>query len=380
MNSNQTLVSIGQFDFKLNHLLVIAILSLSFSISFLIRAQPADYGWELNEFDPFFNYRATEYVLENGIEKYFAWNDELSWYPNGRDVSLNSQVVLHLFAALTYQIFGNGNLYDFTILFPAVIGSLTSVVVFAFVRVIGGTTAGLFSAMFFSISLPVILRGSLGWFKSEPLGLFLGILSLYLFLSGIHSKNKKIAFIKLISAGILIVLGTSAWGGIQFFIIPLGIFFLALPFLRKDHKFLLWAIPTFTISLTITSLGFERLGTNFVSGLGGLSLIIPTIFLLVCILIQNKSNEKNKTRNGLFLLATLLIISSSLLIVNIDSNFLPLPSFRYLNAINPFLTTTDPLVDSVSEHATTTIEQSFLFHSVLMIFASIGIWLLFKNL
>ena len=379
MNSNSTLISIGQFDFKLNHLLIIGILSLSFSISFLIRSQPADFGWELNEFDPFFNYRATQYVLDNGLEEYFQWNDELSWYPIGRDVSFNSQVVLHLFAALTYQIFGNGNLYDFTILFPAVIGSLTCVVIFALVRVIGGTTAGLFAALFFSISLPIIIRGSVGWFKSEPLGLFLGLLSLYLFLSGIHSKNAKIALLKLITAGILTVLGTSAWGGNQFFIIPLGLFFLALPFLRKDHKFLIWSIPVFTISVIVTSLGFERLGTNFVTGLGGLTLIVPTIFLIICIFIQNKSSENNKTKNGLFFLAALLIVSSSFVIINVDSNLIPLPSFRYLNAINPFLTTTDPLVDSVSEHATTTIKQSFLFHSVLMIFAGLGIWLLLKN-
>jgi len=379
LNSNSTLFSVGQFDLKLNHLLIIGILSLSFSISVLIRSQPADFGWELNEFDPFFNYRATQYILDNGIQEYFEWNDTLSWYPIGRDVSLNSQVMLHLTTATTYQIFGGDNLYDFTILFPVIVGSLTCIVIFALVRVIGGTTAGLFSALFFAISLPVILRGSIGWFKSEPLGLFLGILSLYLFLSGIHSKNKKFAFLKLVSAGILTVLGTSAWGGNQFFIIPLGIFFLALPFLRKDHKFLIWAIPVFTTSLTVTSMGFERLGSNFVGGLGGLSLIIPTIFLVVCILVQNKSNESAKTRNGLFLLAALLIISSSLIIINIDSNFIPLPSFRYLNAVNPFLTTTDPLVDSVSEHATTTIEQSFLFHSVFMLFAGIGIWLLFKN-
>jgi len=37
------------------------------------------------------------------------------------------------------------------------------------------------------------------------------------------------------------------------------------------------------------------------------------------------------------------------------------------------------LVDSVSEHATTTLQQSFLFHSVLMIFSGIGIWLIIKN-
>ena len=76
----------------------------------------------------------------------------------------------------------------------------------------------------------------------------------------------------------------------------------------------------------------------------------------------------------------LLIIAPSIMIINSDSQFLPLPSHRYLNALNPFLTTTDPLVDSVAEHATTTLAQSFLFHSVLMIFSGIGIWLIIKNI
>ena len=380
MNINSSLFSIGNFNFKLNHLLIIAILSISFSTSFLIRSQPANFGWELNEFDPFFNYRATQYIVDNGVDAYFQWNDELSWYPHGKDVSQFSQVMLHITAAITYWIFGSGgNLYDFTILFPVVIGSLTTIVVFALVRVIGGTTAGLFAALFFSVSLPIIIRGQLGWFKSEPLGLFFSILAIYLLLSGISSKNYKIIIPKLIGAGIFIVFGLSAWGGDQFFIIPLGIFFLTLPFLRTDHKFLIWTIPLFTISTIISSLMFERLGTHFVTGLGGLSLIIPTIFLISCILIQSKSNKSTKNRNGLFFLAIFLIIGSSFLIINSDSEFISLPTHRYLNAINPFLTTTDPLVDSVSEHATTTLAQSFLFHSILMIFAGLGIWLILKN-
>jgi len=380
LNSNSNLFSIGNFDFKLNHLLIIGILSIAFSASFLIRSQPADFGWELNEFDPFFNYRATEYIVENGIESYFQWNDELSWYPHGRNVSQTSQVMLHVTAATTYWIFGSGgNLYDFTILFPVIFGSLTAIVVFGLVRVIGGTTAGLFAALFFSVSLPIVIRGQIGWFKSEPLGLFFSILAIYLFLSAIRSKNYKIIIPKLIFAGIFIIFGLSAWGGDQFFIVPLGIFFLTLPFLRTDHKFLIWAIPIFTSSTIISSLAFEKLGTTFIMGLGGLSLIIPTIFLVICILIQNKSSEKSKNRNGLIFLTAFLIIGSSILILNVDSEFIPLPSHRYLNAINPFLTTTDPLVDSVSEHATTTIAQSFLFHSILMIFGGLGIWLILKN-
>jgi len=378
--ANTKLVSLGTFDFKLNHLLIIGILFLSFTISFLLRSQPADFGFELNEFDPFFNYRATQYIVDNGIIEYFEWNDDLSWYPIGRDVSATSQVMLHLTAASTYWIFGGGmDLYDFTILFPAVIASLSVIVIFVFVRVIGGTTAGLFSALLFSVSIPILVRSPIGWFKSEPLGLFFGLLTVYFLLSGINSKNKKIAFLKLVTAGVFTTFSISAWGGNQFFIIPIGIFFLILPFLRSDHKFIIWAIPLYTITTILIALGFERVSSNFIFGLGGISLIVPSLFLVVCIFIQNKSS-KNKIRNGLLFLLALLIIAPTVLVINSDSQYLPLPSHRYLNALNPFLTTTDTLVDSVSEHATTTIQQSFLFHSVLMIFSGIGIWLLIKNI
>lgn len=380
MNSNSSLISVGKFDLKLNHLLIISILALSFSISFLLRSQAADYGFELNEFDPFFNYRATEYILDNGFDAYFEWNDELSWYPYGRDVSNTSQVVLHFTTAALYSIFGGGSdLYDFTILFPVVFGSLTGIVLFALVRVIGGTTAGLFSALLFSISLPIIIRGTIGWFKSEPLGLFFSLLAVYLLLSGITSKNKKIVISKLIGAGILTTLSISAWGGNQFFIIPIALFFLSLPFIRTDHKFLIWSIPLYTIVSLLTSLGLERTSISFVFGLGGISLIISTIFLVSCVLIQMKSS-KHKTRNGLLFLIGFLVFIPVLSVIDSNSNFLPTPSHRYMNALNPFLTTTDPLVASVSEHAATTIAQSFLFQSVLMIFAAIGVWLVIKKI
>lgn len=98
-----------------------------------------------------------------------------------------------------------------------------------------------------------------------------------------------------------------------------------------------------------------------------------------CIIIQNKSKEDSRNRNGLLFLTAILIVGSSFLIINAESEIIPLPSYRYLNAINPFLTTTDPLVDSVSEHATTTLAQSFLFHSILMVFAGLGVWFILKN-
>ena len=154
-------------------------------------------------------------------------------------------------------------------------------------------------------------------------------------------------------------------------------FILALPFLRSDHKFLMWAVPVYTAVSFLASVGFERgLAPD---SMEGLALIIPTVFLVSCIMLQSRSG-RHKTRNGLLLLAAFVIVGAGMLAVNSEIGIISNPSFRYLNAINPFMTTTEPLVDSVSEHATTTISQSFVFHSILMVFAGIGVWLILRHI
>ncbi len=377
MLQDAKLFSVRKFDFHLRHLLVIGILIISFSISALVRSQAADYGFQLNEFDPFFNYRATQYLLDNGLNAYVHWHDDMSWYPVGRDVFATAQVPLHVTDAALYKIFGGGmSLYDFTIIFPVVFGSMTAIVIFALVRVLGGTSAGLFASLFFALSPPIIVRGTIGWFKSEPLGLFYGLLGVYLFLSGIKSENKKIAISKLVGGGFFLAVGFASWGGIEFFLLPLGLFFIALPFIRKDHKFLLWAVPLFVaVTMLIAGGLFARPGPTFVFGMRGFAMIGPAILLVIIILVQKYSKEQHRIRNSLLALAALIIIG----LVVLSAGSLGSASFRYLNAMNPFLTSEDPLVDSVAEHATPTLAQNFSYFSVLMLFAGLGIWLVFRK-
>jgi len=40
----------------------------------------------IHEFDPWFNYRSTPYMTENGFYNFLNWFDELSWYRLGRIV------------------------------------------------------------------------------------------------------------------------------------------------------------------------------------------------------------------------------------------------------------------------------------------------------
>jgi dolichyl-diphosphooligosaccharide--protein glycosyltransferase len=375
LSGNKTLFSISSFQFQAKHLLVILVLIIAFSTAFIIRSYPIKYGFALNEFDPYFDYRATKYIIDNGFEAYLNWHDYESWYPEGRFVPTTSQVALHLIAATMYKIFGLGSsLMDFVIMFPVIIGSLTTIVIFALVRNLGGTTAGMFASLLFAFMPAIIQRGNLGWFKSEPLGLFLALLSVYLFISSIKSKNIKRTILTAAVGGLILGLANSSWGGIQYFSIPIGIFFFSLPFLRKDSIFL-YGIITFTVITLITAGAFPRPGISFVIGLPGIALIVGMIFAIVGTIIRTKSSPTKANRNLIAALGVFVLLMISIFAVGA---YQP-SSFRYLVAVNPFLSSHNPLVESVAEHSTPTVIDYFTDYSILLIFAGFGVWFSFSK-
>ncbi len=374
-SGNKALFKISSFQFRAKHLLVILVLIIAFSTAFIIRSYPIKYGFALNEFDPYFDYRATKYIIDNGFEAYLNWHDYQSWYPEGRFVPTTSQVALHLIAATMYKIFGFGSsLLDFVIMFPVIIGSLTTIVIFALVRNLSGTTAGMFASLLFAFMPAIIQRGNLGWFKSEPLGLFLALLSVYLFLSSIKSKNIPRTILTAAGGGLILGLANSSWGGIQYFSIPLGIFFFLLPFLRKDSIFL-YGIITFTLITLITAGAFPRPGISFVIGLPGIALIVGTIFAIVGTIIRTKSSPAKANRNLIAALSIFVLLTVSIFLVGA---YQP-SSFRYLVAVNPFLSSHNPLVESVAEHSTPTVIDYFTDYSILLIFAGFGVWVSFSK-
>src|SRR5690606_16767987 len=270
---------------------------------------------------------------------------------------------------------GGSDLLDFTIVFPAVIGSLTVVALFALVRVLGNTTAGLFSALLFAFSPSIIQRGNLGWFKSEPLGLFFGMIAAYLFISAIKHKEIKYAIPEAVVGGLILGLANASWGGIQYFSIPISIFFNALPFFRRDLTIPMYVAIAFTIFTLLSAAAFPRPGMSFVVGLPGLAMMGSTAFLVVANFLKKFSGPQKQLRNTTFLLIAFVAVAIGL----VAGGAYLSPSFRYLNAINPFIGTENALVESVAEHFTPTVADYFVDFSVLLMFAGLGAWLAFRR-
>ena len=65
----------------------VTVLSISGYYAYHIRMYAInDYGRVIHEFDPWFNYRATEYLGAHGWHEFFHWYDYMSWYPLGRPI------------------------------------------------------------------------------------------------------------------------------------------------------------------------------------------------------------------------------------------------------------------------------------------------------
>lgn len=348
-------------------MILVLLLIFAVAMTFDIRTTQMKFGFELNEFDPFFNLRATDFIVKNGYVEYRDWVDQYTWYPDGRDVASTSQAGLHLTASQTYKVFGSGlSLYDFVIIFPVVFGSLTCVVMFFFIRPMWGDKVAITASILLGLSIPILLRGGLGWFKSEPLGLFYGLLALALFLYGIKAKSIFDGVGLMILGGLTMAFALASWGGTMVFLIPIALFILLVPFMKNIKKGITIRTAIFAVmTLTILLGFFERPGVGFTLGFGGLLMILPVVILAASRVIA-KGNTK---KAGILLVAVL--ISGVILAVAFDlSTGL---SSRYTSMLFPFMSTTDdPLVQSVAEHKPAQLQNIISHHKYLLFFAMMG--------
>jgi dolichyl-diphosphooligosaccharide--protein glycosyltransferase len=99
--------------------------------------------------------------------------------------------------------------------------------------------------------------------------------------------------------------------------------------------------------------------------------------MMLILIVQKFSSAGTKIRNSIIVLGGFAV--SGLVIIQVMFQNQHLPSFRYLNAVNPFLSSKDPLVSSIAEHQSTSLTYSFEFLSIFIIFGLIGAWLIFST-
>jgi len=362
-------------------LVIVMTLSIIFSAALMLRIFPVKYGYFLNEFDPFFDYYASKFIVDHfdasgisGLLDYFSWHDYRTWYPEGRPVARTSQVGLHFAGALFYivarDIFGlTSSLYDFIVIFPPIVGALSIIPIYLIARRVTSEGGALFASLIIAFSTSIIQRGNLGWFKSEPFALFLSLCGSYLFLTMFDSdrSHRNIA-LRAVLAGTLMGISLTAWGGSQFFNIVFAVLILVIPFLKVDQQKAIFTTSIFVAFYLIVAAISPRPGAALILSPAGLALLGSLAFAILANVIRHYShafeyvNILKNTVIGLFFGA----------IVILSLGLLSEVSGRYLTVIMPFRRSGVPLVESVAEHFVPTGAQFFQEYLILLPFAVFG--------
>ncbi len=382
-------------------------LSFVFTIAVTIRAYSARYGYYLNEFDPYYDYYAAQHIVtlaqQHGLfyaffnnpagcgptvltachsqQGYFYWHDIATWFPYGRDVAATSQGGLQTAGALIFllahNVFGIPiTLYSLLVLLPVFFGALTAVLFYFLVRRIAGDAAGLFSALMIAVSPPLIVRGNLGWFKSEPLAILLFVAASY-FLLTVFDKERgtRSRIFRAALAGFFAGYSSTAWGGGDYFSAAFGLLFIILPFMNLELPNVSTSLISFTAMTILVGASFPRPGVGIVTSPVGLALIGGTVFILMAEWAKSWAKPADYRKTLLKLLFAFALAGLSAVSFGLVGGL----SLRYLSAIDPLARTGNALVQSVAEHFVPTGQDYFTSYAILLSLGVAGALVAFRR-
>ena len=376
------LKSLGVLRLRVSHssLMIASLLFIVLVLAFVIRLLPMRWGTYLSEFDPYFQYRVTEHMVENGFFAWASWHDSMRWYPYGHEVSITALPGLPFTAASSYLVLNalglSITLLEFVVLFPAIMGTLTCLVMYFLGKDIGGKEVGLFSALFLALNAAYIGRTSWGFFDDETVGIFGILLFILFFLRSIETEKPfKNSVIYAVAAGLSLGHVFASWGASQY---PMGVtilFVFAMLLLRRYSSRLLFSYSTtfglaFFIVVHIPRLGFEFLTGSSVLAVFG-------VFLLLCI-YEAVGYIKTAKMKTVFVIIFFALFIVSVFMLSWFGVIRGL-QFKYLAVLNPFERFTRPIMESVQEHRPAAWGSFYYDFGIGIFFVPVGVFFAVRN-
>jgi len=338
-------------------LIELSLLFIALFMAFIIRMLPIYWGSYLSEFDPYFQFRLTNHMVENGLFTWTTtWNtpgdprDYQGWYPYGRDMSC-ALPGLPFTAAVSYIIISalgiKISLLDYCVIFPAIMGALSCLVIYFLGRDFGGKEVALFSSLFLALNASHIGRTSLGWFDDETVGIFGFLLFFFFFLRSIERERPlRNGLIYSIAAGLSLGWLLASWGAARYPLAMAALFVFILLLLRRYSSRLLFSYSTtfgiaFFIAVNVPKLGFGFLTEAY-------NLPVAGVFLLLCVFEFFRHFKSLKTK--MIITLGFFGLSVALLFVLDKYGFIGSTPGKFLAVINPFERLANPLMESVAEH------------------------------
>ncbi|XP_022882471.1 dolichyl-diphosphooligosaccharide--protein glycosyltransferase subunit STT3A [Olea europaea var. sylvestris] len=356
-------------------LLLIGVLAFSIRLFSVIK-----YESVIHEFDPYFNYRVTQFLTKNGIYDFWNWFDDRTWYPLGRVIGGTVFPGLTLTAGTLWRILNTLNIplsVETVCVFTApIFSAFASWATYLLTKEVKGVGAGLTAAALLAMVPSYISRSVAGSYDNEAVAIFALIFTFYLYIKALNTGSLFYATLNAIAYFYMVC----SWGGYTFIInlIPMHVLLCIVTGRYSSRLYIAYA-PLVVLGTLLASLvpvvGFNAVMTSehFASFL--VFIIIHVVALVYYI--------KGILSPQMFKVAVTLVVSIGLivcgavlavLIALVASSPTKGWSGRSLSLLDPtYASKYIPIIASVSEHQPPTWPSYFMDINVLAFLVPAGI-------
>ncbi|KAL9224338.1 hypothetical protein vseg_000382 [Gypsophila vaccaria] len=367
-------------------LIRVTILFLVYILAFITRLfSVLRYESMIHEFDPYFNYRTTLYLTENGFYEFWNWFDSESWYPLGRIIGgtlypglmLTAAFIYYLLRALSFAV----HIREVCVLTAPFFASNTTLVAYFFGKEVWDSGAGLVAAALIAICPGYISRSVAGSYDNEGVAIFALLLTFYLFVKAVNTGSVAWALASAFGYFYMV----SAWGGYVFIInlIPMYVLVLLITGRYSMRLYIAYNcmyVLGMLLAMQIRFVGFQHVQSGEHMAAMGVFFLIQVFYFLDWVKYLLSDTKLFQT----FLKITVtsaVTVGVVALGVGSASGYISPWTGRFYSLLDPtYAKDHIPIIASVSEHQPTAWSSfMFDFHILLFLFPA-GLYFCFKRL
>ncbi|GMI84291.1 staurosporin and temperature sensitive 3-like A [Hibiscus trionum] len=356
-------------------LLLIGVLAFSIRLFSVIK-----YESVIHEFDPYFNYRVTQFLTKKGIYDFWNWFDDRTWYPLGRVIGGTVYPGLTLTAGTIWWLLNSLNIplsVETVCVFTApIFSAFASWATYLLTKEVKGAGAGLTAAALLAMVPSYISRSVAGSYDNEAVAIFALIFTFSLYIKTLNTGSLFYATLNSIAYFYMVC----SWGGYTFIInlIPMHVLLCIVTGRYSSRLYIAYA-PLVVLGTLLAALvpvvGFNAVMTSEHFA----SFLVFIIIHVVAFVYYIKGILSPK----MFKVAVTLVVSVGLavccaviavLIALVASSPTKGWSGRSLSLLDPtYASKYIPIIASVSEHQPPTWPSYFMDINVLAFLVPAGI-------
>uniref|UniRef100_A0A8C8HWL1 Dolichyl-diphosphooligosaccharide--protein glycosyltransferase subunit STT3A n=1 Tax=Oncorhynchus tshawytscha TaxID=74940 RepID=A0A8C8HWL1_ONCTS len=338
----------------------------------------------IHEFDPYFNYRTTRFLVEEGFYNFHNWFDDRAWYPLGRIIGGTIYPGLMITSAALYHVL---NFFHITIdirnvcvFLAPLFSSFTAIVTYHFTKELKDAGAGLLAAAMIAVVPGYISRSVAGSYDNEGIAIFCMLLTYYMWIKAVNTGSIYWSSMCALAYFYMV----SSWGGYVFLInlIPLHVLVLMLTG-RFSHRIYVAYCTVYCLgtilSMQISFVGFQPVqSSEHMAAFGVFGLCQIHAFVDYLRSKLNTQQFEVLFKSVISLVGFVLLSVGTVLMLT--GKISPWTG-RFYSLLDPsYAKNNIPIIASVSEHQPTTWSSYYFDLQLLVFMFPVGLYYCFNNL